>query len=81
MIKYGKKVTIKFKVVQEENLELKSDLEQALEKVRLLESQKNYMTENLATESQKLEETEQEIENMKTELQTVKSAKVDLQGD
>ena len=40
MTKYGNKITIKIKTAQEKNPALKNELEQALEKVHLLESQK-----------------------------------------
>ena len=59
MTKYGKKVTIELKAAQEETFALKNDLEQALEKIRLFESQKNCMAENLTTDGQKLEKAEQ----------------------
>ncbi|XXG60944.1 hypothetical protein AAC387_Pa04g2730 [Persea americana] len=78
MIKYGKKITIKFKVAQEENSALKIKLELALEHVNLLESQKNYIAENLTTESQKFKKAEQEIETLQIELQKVNSEKEDL---
>ena len=50
MTKYGNKITIKFKAAQEENSSLKTELEQALKQVHLLESQKNCIAENLTTE-------------------------------
>ena len=45
MTKYGNKITIKFKAAQEENSALKIELEQALNQVCLLESQKNCLAE------------------------------------
>ena len=58
MTKYGNKITIKFKTAQEENSALKTELEQALQQVRLLESHKKSLAENLTTNGQKLEKAE-----------------------
>eukprot|EP00268_Persea_americana_P055438 TRINITY_DN6442_c6_g1_i5.p1 TRINITY_DN6442_c6_g1~~TRINITY_DN6442_c6_g1_i5.p1 ORF type:complete len:220 (-),score=45.64 TRINITY_DN6442_c6_g1_i5:85-744(-) len=78
--KYGNKITIKFKAAQEENSALKTELEQAMKQIHLLESKKKCMAENLSTDGQKLEKAEKEIMNLKKEIVMVKAENHDLQG-
>ncbi|RWR73557.1 hypothetical protein CKAN_00184800 [Cinnamomum micranthum f. kanehirae] len=68
--KYGVefcKVTIELKAAQEENSTLKNELEQAIKKIDL-------------SERQKFKKAKREIENLKKELQIVKSKREDLKG-
>ena len=59
---------------------MKIELEQALKQVRLLESQKDCLVENLTTDGKKLEKDEKEILNLKKEIVIVKAENQDLQG-
>lgn len=79
MTKYRNKITIKFKAAQEENSALKTELEQAMKKIHLLESQKKCIAENLTTDGQKLEKAEKEIMNLKKEIVMVKAGNHNLQ--
>ena len=78
--KYGYKISIKFQAAQNENSTLKIELEQALEKVRLLESQKNCLAENLTTDGLKLQKAERDVADLKNEIVKMKAENEDLQG-